>query len=830
MFLRIDKVTGVPNSAPIPSSNDSSPLHACLATAATKGGEEEKEGGPTTTTTTMTAGQDAPTTNDEFNASGELFVVGRKNTAITIDDKCVSRKHASIHLLSKTILPHPSASSSSSILPEVLNHGRVGMPLMKFGTPSSPEEIAACDSSPSGVICVLRDLGSKFGTYVQVDEDLIDATTPRTNNNETAKQQGDNDTGGGDETEDETDDEGANDKATLNYVTLTDGQAQAVHLLGNKNNNNKGSSSSSSSLSTPKFIKVEPNKSVILLPLSHSNTNTSTSSSSSPPHVIILLGAIGSAIRLTLLPLQFTFSSISPKSTLQSYIDSLPYIGASYNQWDVNQSTHLVAMEKKANAKAIAAWAGGKSVVTLGYIDGLLGRGKLDDLLPREEDYPPKGTSQLDSLSYSGDHSKALQGYCVAVMMEDDNGPLAQSAGAKFLKVYNAPDTSQADFDNWWNTQQQMAIEGKMVLVLVDSKSSKCKPYSTWLHKRNDVRLTSAKHLAQAITGNNGEGDLLFDSKKEAIEKMEGWDAVVMEEESTKEADKNDSEDVETSEVADGAKIAEEELQHESKEKEAIEGKQPVHAGEKRTKQKEVSEEVITNEQQPEERPPEKKRRRKEQPKESTQEEGIAMETELVEESRDESFDANIDAQSDDEPGLPDERIPLPTTSDGWFVAAPKSRKAYRKAIDEIVAENPLVAAETQRVSGLIVRAYVKPAATTRPGRSTRRGKDFKRFRKNHVIRGFSSSEPNYADFNSSSHNATLPTISLISVLPKESERQRQLEMQQQELEREQEIADNLFNDTGGGGGGKRGRKSGNNSMYQYLTQQSTTKKGRGRR
>ena len=412
--------------------------------------------------------------------------------------------------------------------------------------------------------------------------------------------------------------------------------------------------------------------------------------------------------------------------------------------------------------------------------------------------------------------------------MEDDNGPLAQSAGAKILKVYNAPDTSQADFDNWWNTQQEMAIDGKMVLVLVDSKSSKCRPYNTWLHKRNDVRLTSAKHLAQAITGNNGEGDLLFDSKKEAIQKMEGWDAVI-EQESTKEADKN-GEDVETSEVAEDAKIAGEEVQQEPKEKESVEGKQPVHAGEKRTKQKEVSEEEVTNNEQPEERPPEKKRRRKEQPKESTQEEGIAMETEPVEESRDESFDANINVQSDDEPGLPDERIPLPTTSDGWFVAAPKSRKAYRKAIDEIEAENPLVAAETQRVRGLIVRAYVKPAATTRPGRSARRGKDFKRFRKNNVIRGFSSSEPNYADFNSSSHNATLPTISLISVLPKESERQRQLLEQQQELEREQEIADNLFNDTGGGGGGKRGRKSGNNSMYQYLTQQSTTKKGRGRR
>ena len=36
---------------------------------------------------------------------------------------------------------------------------------MEYGTPSTPEEIAACDSSPSGVICVLRDLGSKFGEF-----------------------------------------------------------------------------------------------------------------------------------------------------------------------------------------------------------------------------------------------------------------------------------------------------------------------------------------------------------------------------------------------------------------------------------------------------------------------------------------------------------------------------------------------------------------------------------------------------------------------------------------------------------------------------------------
>ncbi len=216
---------------------------------------------------------------------------------------------------------------------------------------------------------------------------MINATsTPRTSNTEDAaavqKEEGD-----GDETGDETDDEGANDKS-INYVTLTDGQAQAVRLLSNNTTNNNNNNGSSSVSVTPKFQKVEPNKSVTLLPLSHSINTTTTTSSSQPPHVIILLGAIGSAIRLTLLPLQFTFSSISPKSTLQSYLDSLHYIGASHNQWDVNQSTHLVALEKKANAKAITAWASGKSVVSLEYVDRLLGRRGLDDVLPREEDYP----------------------------------------------------------------------------------------------------------------------------------------------------------------------------------------------------------------------------------------------------------------------------------------------------------------------------------------------------------------------------------------------------------------------------------------------------------
>jgi hypothetical protein len=94
MFLRIDKVCGSTTAPPTPS-NDT--LHACLATsvaaiAAPDVGEEG--GGPNVIP------------DDSVNATGELFVVGRKNAVVTIDDKvrlfalyytCVVICHLSVH-------------------------------------------------------------------------------------------------------------------------------------------------------------------------------------------------------------------------------------------------------------------------------------------------------------------------------------------------------------------------------------------------------------------------------------------------------------------------------------------------------------------------------------------------------------------------------------------------------------------------------------------------------------------------------------------------------------------------------------------------------------
>ena len=166
-----------------------------------------------------------------------------------------------------------------------------------------------------------------------------------------------------------------------------------------------------------------------------------------------------------------------------------------------------------------------------------------------------------------------------------------------------------------------------------------------------------------------------------------------------------------------------------------------------------------------------------------------------------------IDEESGDE-SVPDEdeRQSLQVTDDGWYVAAPTVRKNYRKKIEDVEGteeENPRHAAKTARVRGLVVREYVPPAPRTVSRSNNGNKKDFKRFRKNHVIRGFTT-------FNSNGQT-NHRTVRLVAVLPKESERQRELEMKQQELDREQAYADALFNDNGATG--KKGRRSGGGIM-----------------
>ena len=497
-------------------------------------------------------------------------------------------------------------------------------------------------------------------------------------------------------------------------------------------------------------------------------------------------------------------------------------------------------------------------------------------ILPRNPPGSPKGTWDAN-LRYTPEPSTALRGYLVAVMVDDDNAPLARSAGAEVLLLHEEAPTSpsQAAFESWWGTRVRRARADGLAVAVVASSSKRCKHLHDWLRRDGTVRFTNAKNIAKAITNNNGEGDLLLDVDKKVIEKV-GRPPGAAGPEETSVVDPPSAPAM----AAPSSAKAPEDAVETSKKPDAKESyfppnddddDMPVSTRRKRPQE----EESCDNAEQSggDQQLPDRQKRRRKNRDEGALADGVARAEDEVPSaepaaSETSSSAANnqgrkvVDESSDDEPGLPAERMPLPTAEDGWLVATPKRRKAFRRDRDEdFVADEdvPGSAAETERVSGLIVRDYVPPNGVSRGGgttvgRANRKKKDFKRcksvaagllslsqfvlrrlicvclflpsndkVRKNNVLLGYTTFNANGG---TSQNHSNIPKIHLVDVLPKESARQLLLQQQQENLEREQELADHLFND---GGGAQGGRKHGGGTMLSYLSQ-STTMRGRGRR
>ncbi|KAL7554365.1 hypothetical protein ACHAWF_017812 [Thalassiosira exigua] len=860
MLLRVDKVRGG-NGPSDPRPSPDPPLHACLATASVGGGgggggaATQTQGG---TQFQSSAGAGGGGTGsgggggDDGGGRGDVLAVGRKGCDASLDDKCVSRSHATIALLSDRPLPDGDSTAAAR---KLLGDDRVAT-MMEYGRPSTPEEERACATSPTGMICVVRDRGSKFGTYVGVDEGLLRKYG-------SANANAGDDGGGkddGSDTGDETDD-GNDAPSGIPFAELTPKQLGAVRLLSGDDDG-----ADSDDASELKFVKVPSRGSMPLLQLSHSDHLASP-----PPRVVLLFGPQGSAILLSLLPLHLAFSRVK-KPALDPLLACLRYVGARRTEpWDPATSTHLVTPEKTAAAKGIMAWATRKPCVTGRWVEALLDRRGCGDPLPREEEYCPPGNWD-EKLLWTSEPSSALRGYRIAVLVDGDDGPLAASAGADVVDLRSEAPTEPAEVASHWEEQVRRARADKVALAVATSGSRKCKRLLDALKAIDGVRFTNLKSVAKAITGNDGRGEALLDANKVPIERVEGWDAPTGDDGGGVDGGEGDAGDDE----ADGARASRD------REATALDGDDAAAADDAEGRgERPPSDDVGPPDEEPvEERTEgagEKKRRRPEErggreegrggerrtddrrkrpretPKEDARTKDRAEEADPAEEEEDDAAekstakrsnqssrrtaavrDDDDDVSSSDEaPGAPAERVALPATADGWMVAAPRRRRAHRREVVDAAADVPDSAAETERVTGLVVRAYVPPnqgvgsggGGAARAGRGGKE-KDFKRFRKNHVLRGYTSFDPvGGRRRRDGPPPSSLPAIRLVERAPKESERQRQLQQQQAELEREREIADALFEEAGA----RSGRKRGKGSMHAFLSQ-SSTKRGRGRR
>jgi hypothetical protein len=178
--------------------------------------------------------------------------------------------------------------------------------------------------------------------------------------------------------------------------------------------------------------------------------------------------------------------------------------------------------------------------------------------------------------------------------------------------------------------------------------------------------------------------------------------------------------------------------------------------------------------------------------KQAPEEEETKKEVEVTDEANEEEEEEEVIAAPDEDEEVVEKmdyqgtRKTLPKTKDGWLVAAPRDRRAFKATEgevldsmgDDVIALRPT--AETDVIKGLVVAAKGQAA---RGGSQQQSGtKDFKRFRKNSIIRV-----------------GEISRIQMRTVLPKQSEKQAKLQDEQAELEASLREADALFRDQGGG-------------------------------
>jgi hypothetical protein len=448
--------------------------------------------------------------------------------------------------------------------------------------------------------------------------------------------------------------------------------------------------------------------------------------------VLIQCGQNGSTLVIRRIPLRLAWSRLD-NSTKQLWTKRLPALGATSLTAAHESMTHLVTNEIIPNAKHLAAWYLQKPMVTTEYLQALWDRRSPTDPMPKETDVEPTG----DKAEFwkATPNSKLWSGCMFLCLLQDDMECLCRATGADVVPLY---DLSEKDA-----LQRIKELKNPSNAFYVSTAFAKVARYVRHLQKEHIPCVTQriiASCVAKQLPLKDNEGNAIGSSTDGNPPDGQG--------------------DEQTSQVLVAPHQEElaplppiETIPEESMEEPSVDQTDDVE-------------------------PPASSRKRASSLEEPSQEEPPSQRRKVAHESVEPASSRKRSHEEEDSDGEepPTQRRKLAVSSDGWFVAAPSNRKAYRRSTDE--DEQPLAApADTERA--ILV---VGPSSKCKEGATARRGgKDFKRFRKNVVPKG------------------GLSRIALRSVLPKESEVQQELEKRQRELEEEQRAADVLFREPGAG-------------------------------
>ncbi len=655
-------------------------------------------------------------------------------------------------------------------------------------------------------------------------------------------------------TDDETDDEGAVISASAPPCSSQASSVISMHL---KN-------------SDCITKHIDKNKSLLLPSLSVREGHKSDAT------VTVQIG--NAFFKITRVPLEFCLSRLPTKEKKELQAMG-PRIGARVTTvFDHESIKYLVCPDKASTAKFISAWALNVPAVTADFIHAFVNRTNAQDPLPKFQEYEsPETELKFENDAVPEKRGRILGGYKVLSFMESEGELLCRCTGATIVPLYTEDGSARSDMQMWQNNKFWEELEAKqredgLVVVWLDSASKKKKKEKDYLVKKMKAQSRNGGGLRISCINQNGvahaisSGNFLCDvdgnelvplkatgdnylssvvaisssggptesqaSSQKSSAPAESNHDDEMEVEMTEKDDSDTpaitpavTESVEAGETAGDAEI----ISTSKKGRKRRTGKQTDYLSQNTWIQSSKSSKHISHESQTESNrsstwmSSNRTNQKNGVDYEAAEAADIEMEEEEVDEDR---GDKNISVKNK-------RKMKLPETGDGWLCAAPqgKKRKAFKRSRAELSAMGEMEFSEpavTDFCGGLVVRSKneLERMSRAQSQNQTRKNnqhsqnittngtsvvKNFKRFKKNSIISG--------------ARMHSISQIRLVSVLPKESERQKELQAMHYEMDREQRESDMMFVDAEG----VTGKKKKGGGIRSYFSSNGTTR-GRGAR
>ncbi|CAJ1959060.1 unnamed protein product [Cylindrotheca closterium] len=499
--------------------------------------------------------------------------------------------------------------------------------------------------------------------------------------------------------------------------------------------------------------------------------------------ILIQLGRFESTVKVSWIPLRVMFSNMKQNKFERTILPKLATIGGMRVE-DTANPTHLVTEELNAGGKQIIAWAQELPMVRSTWLDKMLERKSPLDTLPDPKDYPIQDNSDNSITFWKRKPNRELLKDCTLLSVEPGSfETMAVAAGANLVALH------------------ELAAEEKQLELAKETQEKDTIVFIAKTRKRVTKKLAALgipqvdlKRLAKSVTSRT---DLPQDINGKALSRLTAKDGEPKGSGSTSTATTSGRSTRRTRRTATQETpkpVGEEDDDNDNDEEETPPSTTPyetqclLEPQLMEVEEKNINEKNTESEGDKLERIPEQET----EPSTLTEPSG-SMQEEV------DSPPKPAKAKKTKTLNATDDKCRLEKAdSRGWFSAAPqddKLREEWRKTYEKRHWDNDNldfdIRVETESMQVVIPEKTNDSNWRIPPGRKRKGVKDFRKFRKNRIIK----SDPRI-------------TIRFKTVgTQRNDDQSKTFDEQEQGLAEEQRIADALFGNDGPGGGRKRRRR-----------------------